>query len=172
MLRLAGILMLITGSSGIAFSIVKERREYLERCRTWRELFLFMENEIVFQKSTLPEICCRVSAHLSGNKEIFLNRIGQTLREGGGDTLGELWRREAKRIFEEEPLKKEVGKEVEELGERLCFEDSDMQRKTLADIEKYLRKHEEEQENLSKERNKLTLCAGVMGGLLLVILLI
>lgn len=171
MLRLAGCLIVIVGSSGTAYEIVKERKDYLERCRTWRELFLMIENEIAFQKASLPEICNRAGMHLSGNKRKFLECIGKMLDEGGG-TLGEIWSREAERIFEEEPLKKEVEREVEVLGSRLCFEDSDMQRKILQDIEKYLRKHEEEQESLNRERNKLTLCAGVMGGLLLAILLI
>ena len=172
MLRLAGCLIVIAGSCGLAFGIVGERREYLERCRTWRELFLLIENEIGFQKSSLPEICGRAGMHLPGNKGKFLERIGEGLAGESGSTLGEIWRREAEKIFAEEPLKKELEKEVLGLGERLCFEDSDMQRKILQDIEKYLRKHEEEQESLNRERNKLTLCAGVMGGLLLAILLI
>ena len=169
MLRLMGFLIVIAGSSGAAFAVVKERREYLKRCLSWRELFLFMENEIAFQKSSLPEICNRVGAHIGGNKRIFLKRIGEALESGDGDTFGEMWRREAMRIFAEEPLKKEVELTIEGLGERLCFEDSGMQRKTLSDIEAYLRKHEKEQEALHRERNKLTLCMGVMGGLLITI---
>lgn len=172
MLRLLGVLVIITGSCGCAFSIVKERAEYLERCRSWRELLELMENEIAFQKSSLPEICCRAGIHLSGSKKHFLDRIDQALHDGGGDTLGEIWKREARLIFQEEPLKRETEREIEELGGRLCFEDSEMQRKILRDMEKYLGKHQEEQENLNRERNKLTLCAGVMGGLLLTILLL
>lgn len=172
MLRIVGALALVMGSGGYALGVVKERIEYLERCRTWRELFSMMENEIAFQKSSLPEICGRAGVHLSGNKKRFLHRIGQAFENGGGDTLGEMWRREVKLILKEEPLKKEMEKEVEELGERLCFEDSDMQRKILRDVAEYFRKHQEEQKSLNKEKNKLTLCAGVMGGLLLTILLL
>ena len=172
MLRIVGVLALIIGSGGCALGVVKERTEYLERCRTWQELFSMMENEIAFQKSSLPEICGRVGARLSGNKKRFLHRIGQAFEDGGGDTLGEMWQREVNFILGEEPLKKEMEKEVEALGERLCFEDSDMQRKMLRDIAKHFLKHQEEQERLNKEKNKLTLCAGVMGGLLLTILLL
>ena len=172
MLRLAGCLIVVMGSSGLALRIVKERRKYLERCRMWRELFLLMENEIMFQKSSLPEICSRAGMHLSGSNRRFLEHIGEAFEGGGGETLGEIWRREAESIFEEEPLNKELETEVEMLGERLCFEDSNMQRKMLQDMERYLKKHEEEQESLNRERNKLTLCAGVMGGLLLTILLL
>lgn len=172
MLRIIGALALVIGSGGCALGVVNERIEYLERCRTWRELFSIMENEIAFQKSSLPEICGRAGMHLSGNKKRFLYRIGQAFENGGGDTLGEIWRREVKLILEEEPLKKEMEKEVEELGGRLCFEDSGMQRKILQDIAKHFRKHQEEQESLNKEKNKLTLCAGVMGGLMLTILLL
>ena len=172
MIRILGILILITGSTGCAFSIVKERGVYLERCRMWQEVFQLMENEIAFSKSSLPEICERAGTYLSGNKKLFLDRIGRALGEDNGDTLGEVWRREAKEIFQKEPLKEEIEKEVEELGERLCFEDGDMQRKMLQDAEKYIRKHQKEQEDLNRERNKLTLCAGIMGGLLLTILLL
>lgn len=172
MVRWIGIVIVMIGTNGFALSAVKERKEYLERCRAWRELLELMENEIGFQKSSLPEICCRAGMHLAGNKGIFLKRIGQTLDRGDGGTLGEIWRQEAKKIFGEEPLKKTVQDEVEALGARLCFEDGDMQRKILRDAEQYLLKHEKEQESLNRERNKLTLCAGVMGGFLLMILLL
>lgn len=171
MLRIFGIFVVIAGSSGCAYSIVRERGEYLERCRQWLELFELMENEIAFQKSSLPEICARGGSRLTGNKRLFLDRIGSAF-QGGGDTLGEVWRREARLIFAREPLNREVEKEVEELGERLCFEDGGMQRKMLSDMERYLEKHLGEQESLNREKNKLTICAGVMGGLLLTVLLI
>lgn len=172
MLRILGIFGIIAGSSGCALTIVRERAAYLERCRSWRELFELMENEIAFQKSSLPEICVRAGGHLNGDKKLFLDRIDRAFEEGGGETLGEIWRREARLIFQREPIKKEIEKEVEELGGRLCFEDSDLQRKMLQDAEKYIEKHQEEQERISREKNKLTLCAGVMGGLLLTILLL
>lgn len=172
MLRILGILVVIAGSSGCALAIVRERAAYLERCRSWRELFELMENEIAFQKSSLPEICVRAGRHLAGNKKHFLDRISRAFEEGGGETLGEIWRREVRIVFQKEPIKKEIEREVEELGGRLCFEDSDLQRKILQDAEKYIEKHQEEQERISRERNKLTLCAGVMGGLLLTILLL
>lgn len=170
MFRLFGILAVIAGSSGLALRIVGERKEYLEQCRQWREVIRLMENEIAFQKSSLPEICSRAGMHLTGDKSVFLERIGKTFNEGDGSTLGEIWRRETEKMFAKEPLKKEMEKEVEVLGEKLCFEDSDMQRKVLQDVEKSMKKHEEEQESLYRERNRLTLCAGVMGGLLLTIL--
>ena len=172
MLRILGILAIIAGSSGCAFHIVRERAAYLERCSSWRELLELMENEIAFQKSSLPEICVRAGRHLVGDKKLFLDRISRAFEEGGGDTLGEIWRREARLIFQKEPMKKEVEKEVEELGGRLCFEDSDLQRKMLQDAAKYIEKHQEEQERISREKNRLTLCVGVMGGLFLTILLL
>ena len=172
MLRILGILVIIAGSSGCALTIVRERAAYLERCRSWRELLRLMENEIAFQKSSLPEICARAGRHLTGDKKIFLDRIGRALEEDGGETLGEIWRREAGLIFQREPVKREIEEEVEELGGRLCFEDGDLMSKILKEAEGYIRKHQEEQERISREKNKLTLCAGVMGGLLLTILLL
>lgn len=169
-LKWMGVLIVITGSSGLAFRIVGERRAYLEKCLAWREVFSLIENEIAFQKSSFPEICSRAGMHISGNKRLFLERIGNALQKGEGGTLEEIWRRETEAVFAEEPLKKAVEGEIKALGGRLCFEDGGMQRKVLRDIEKYLKKHEEEQEDLNRERNRLTLCAGVMGGLLLTIL--
>lgn len=172
MLRIIGVFAVIMGSSGFALHIVGERRAYLARCRRWRELFSLMENEVGFQKSSLPEICGRAGMHLTGDKKQFLERIGQRLDRGDGGTLQEIWRREAERVFACEPLQKEVEREVAAFGGRLCFEDGGMQRKMLRDIETFIKKHEEEQERLDRERNKLTLCAGVMGGLLLTVLLL
>lgn len=131
-----------------------------------------MENEMAFRKSSLPEICGRAGTHLAGNRKLFLERVGQGLGSGDGRSFREIWRREAERIFAEEPLKKEAEGEVISLGGKLCFEDGEMQRKMLRDAEAFIRKHEEEQERLDRERNRLTLCAGVMGGLLLTVLLL
>lgn len=170
MIKGIGALIVIWGSSGLGFSIVRERRAYLAQCRAWRELLALMEHEIAFQKSSLPEICSRAGMHLKDDKKLFLERIGKTFESGEGGTFGEIWRREAEKIFSGSPLKKEVEEEIKGMGEKLCFEDAGMQRKMLQDVEKYLKKHEEEQENSDREKNKLTLCAGVMGGLLLTIL--
>ena len=172
MVRLIGGLAVILGSSGFALRVVGERRAYLARCRRWRELFALMENEVAFRKSSMPEICCRAGARLTGEKRLFLERVGQGLSSGEGGTLREVWRREAERAFLTEPLKKEAEREVLELGGRLCFEDGEMQRKMLSEAEAFLKSHEEEQERLDRERNRLTLCAGVMGGLLLTVLLL
>ncbi len=172
MLRLFGFLIIITGSCGCGFSVVKERMDYLKRCRDWQELLELMENEIAFRKSSLPEICSRAGGHLSGALGIFLARVGRAFRENQGETLGEVWREEIRKVLREDTLKKEIEDELESLGERLCFEDSEMQRKVLQDMRELLKKHCEEQEKLNREKNKLTLCAGVMGGLFLTILLL
>lgn len=172
MFRWIGIVIVMVGSNGLALNIVGERKAYLERCRAWRELFSLIENEIAFRKSSLPEICSRAGMHLSGNRRVFLERVGEALQKGEGATFGEIWRRETERVFVEEPLKREIENEVKGLGERLCFEDGDMQGEILRDMERCLKKHEGEREDLDKERNRLTLCAGVMGGLLLTILLL
>ena len=82
MFRLFGILAVIAGSSGLAFSIVGERKEYLERCRQWREVITLMEHEIAFQKSSLPEICSRVGMHLTGDKKVFWNASERPLTRG------------------------------------------------------------------------------------------
>ncbi len=172
MIRLAGFLIIMLGSCGCGFSLVRERKEYLERCRAWEELLERMEHEIAFQKSSLPEICGRLSAHLSGRQRLFLEQVGRAFAENCGDTLGEVWKRELSCVLQEEPLKKELQREMESLGEKLCCEDSDMQRKMLRDTGEFVRKHLEEQERADREKNRLTLCAGVMGGLLLTVLLL
>lgn len=170
MVKGIGVLIVIWGSSGLGFSVVRERKAYLAQCREWREILTLIENEIAFQKSSLPEICSRAGSHLAGDKKLFLEDIGRTFESGEGGTFREIWRREAEKVFSGKPLKKEVEEEIKGIGEKLCFEDAEMQRKMLRDVETYLRKHEEEQEESNKEKNKLTLCAGVMGGLLLTIL--
>ncbi len=172
MVRIIGFFIILIGSCGCGFSIVKERADYLERCRHWRELLEMMENEMAFQKSSLPEICSRVGRHLSGSRKQFLKKIEEAFAENRGETLGEVWRQEAKQAFQKEPLKKGLQEEMENLGGKLCFEDSSMQRKVLRDMQERLKKHEEEQENLNREKNKLTLCAGVLGGLLITVLLL
>lgn len=162
----------MTGSCGCGLSVVKAHADYLERCRAWQELLEMMENEITFRKSSLPELCSRLSLRLYGKRGIFLKRVGSAFQENNGETLGEVWRKEIMAVFQEETLKGELQKEVENLGEKLCYEDCEMQKKVLQEVRSMLKKHEEEQERLGRERNKLTLCAGIMGGLFIVILLL
>lgn len=169
-----GFAAIITGTMGCGVSIIKERKLDVEECKEWMHILSIVENEMAFQKSTLPEICLRISKQSTINKKKrdFLKKVYIRMQEKTGESFGAVWKDE----FIKHELGKDCKKEMEEemmcLGEKMFFEDISMQQKvlhtTMQKIDYYMKKKQKENET----ENKVVLCMSVMSGLLITILLI
>ncbi len=172
MIRFLGFSGILIGCCCCGLCIVRDRGRYVEECRQWLILLKMMENEIAFQKSPLPEICIRISGRLPEEKKNFLKRVGTEMQKNGGETLGEIWSREIRPLFRKFSLQQEIRERLTALGDSLCFEDEAMQRRVILDLEKELEEHMEKERQLNGSKNRLTLCMGVMCGILITILLL
>ena len=87
MIRILGFVAILTGTMGCGFSIIKERKADVEECKEWLYILSVVENEMAFQKSTLPEICFRISKQSTINrkKRIFLENVYNRMQEKNGE---------------------------------------------------------------------------------------
>ena len=174
MIRILGFAAILTGTMGCGFSIIKERKVDVEECKEWIYVLSVVENEMAFQKSTLPEICLRISKQSTINrtKREFLKNVYNRMQEKTGESFGVVWKEEFIRHGLGNECKKEIEEEIMCIGERMFFEDVSMQQNvlhtTMQKIEYYMQKKQKANET----ENKVVLCMSVMSGLLITILLI
>lgn len=174
MIRILGFVAILIGTMGCGLSIIKERKTDVEECKEWLYVLSVVENEMAFQKSTLPEICFRISKQSTINrkKRIFLENVYNRMQEKNGESFGTVWEEEFKLHELGKECNREIEKEIQGIGKKLFFEDVAMQRNivqtTMQKIEYYMKKKQRENET----ENKVVLCMSVMSGLLITILLI
>ena len=173
MLKLVGICIILLGCTGTGYSIVRERKQEVLNCEQWERILSIMENEIAFQKSSIHEICYRISKHTTVSKTYrqFFQKLAEEMEENKGQTLENIWKKELKQHLKSIKLPEGVKKELYELGEKLCYEDEQMQRKVIHILNDEVRKIRTNQVQEDEKRNKVTICMGIMTGLLITIIL-
>ena len=57
MFKLAGILLLMAGCAGLGFERVAEEKRRINELREMRRMIVRMQDEMLYGKRTLPEIC-------------------------------------------------------------------------------------------------------------------
>ncbi len=125
----SGIIGSHSGKQWSAFSMWGSRKEYLWRCRQWREVITLMEHEIAFQKSSLPEIAAGGDASDRRQKSVFGNASERPLTRGMAVHWGDMAAGDGM-VFSKETVKKGSEERSRRTREKkLCFEDSEMQRK-------------------------------------------
>ena len=173
MVKLAGVCIILLGCTGVGYSIVQERKQELINCAQWQRILAIMENEMAFQKASIHEICFRISRHSSvtaGNRDFFL-KIAEEMEDNKGQTLGDTWKREMQLHLKHVKLPENMKKELSFLGEKLCYEDVGMQRKVIKMLEEELEQIRTDRAQEDEKRNKVTMCMGIMTGLLITIIL-
>lgn len=174
MIRIIGFLAIMIGTTGCGVSIVAEKQRELRECKDWIYVLSVIENEMAFQKSTLPEICLRISKHttLDERKCAFFYKVYEKMNEKTGDSFGTVWRTE----FQKHHLNKlcflPIQEELTTLGEKLFFEDVSMQQNVIKEAVKKLEYYFQKKQKENEKDNKLTLCMGVMSGVLITVMLL
>lgn len=173
MLKLVGICIILLGCTGTGYSIVRERKQEIANCEQWERILSIMENEIAFQKSSIHEICYRISRHntVGRRDRQFFQVLADELEENRGQTLGNIWKCELMQYMKNIRLPEDIKNELYELGEKLCYEDEQMQRKVIHILNDEMRKVRTNQMKEDEKRNKVTICMGIMTGLLITIIL-
>jgi len=133
-----------------------------------------MENEMAFQKSTLPEICVRISKHtsLDEKKREFLHNVYEKMQEKTGESFGQTWRKELQKSELDKQCFLPIQEELRSLGEKLLFEDVSMQQNVIQETTKKLEYYFLKKQKENEKDNKVTLCMGVMSGVLITVMLL
>lgn len=172
MLKLAGIVLLMIGCIGLGTNKVAEEKRRIRELREIRRMIQRMQNEMVYGKRTLPEICLLFGQYMEEPyKEAFL-AIFQSLEENDGRALEEIWKEQMAVCMKSLPLREEEKDILRSLPEHQSILDETMQAASVGQSLDFLtgRIHQAEAEYGNKSR--VIMSISVMAGLFLAILLL
>ena len=127
MLKLAGILLLMMGCIGLGMNKVAEEKRRIRELREIRRIVQRMQNEMIYGKRTLPEICllfgqCMREPYRSAFLEIF-----KRINENDGSSLESIWKERMDVCMDTMPLKEEEKEILRSLPEQQGILDETMQ---------------------------------------------
>lgn len=172
MLKLAGIIMLMLGCTGLGINKVSEEKMRIRELREIRRMVVRIQSEMVYGKRTLPEICLLLSRSASEPYSSAFLMIFQRLEENDGSILENIWKEQLNSCMEGMPLREEEKNILINLPEHMGIMDETMQAadigQSLDMITAHIAKTETEYEN----KAKVIMSVSVMAGLFLVIWLL
>lgn len=170
-IKIAGIIMVLTGSCGLGIRLARNWREHLELLEQLRKMIFLLKGQILYANAPLEEAFERVGNKSGGSLGDLFVRVAERIEKQQGEGFFDLWKEEVHNMEPALPLSKRDRKELTAFGEHLGYLDRDMQERTMLlyleqldlDID-YLREH-------LRERSRLYTSLGVVGGLFLVIIM-
>lgn len=170
MLKLLGILCILSGSTGLGISFARELDLRIQELSQMQQLMLLLRGEIRYMHQPLPE----AFLHLSGNAPVpfreFFSHTAEDLQQRNGQTAEEIWKRNLKQYLPGLHLGRQEIKDLEKLGGMLGYLDVEMQVNALDYYLEQLKLSACHARETAKNRRKLYQYMGALGGAALVIL--
>lgn len=170
-MKIAGAMCLILGASGLGWHLASLWKRRLALLEALRQLVYFLKGEILYSHATLTEGLSQAGRKGGGAFGDLFLAAARRLELRDGTPFPQIWQEEAGKL-KNLPLAKEDWKKLEALGNSLGYLDISMQERTillyleqLDETIRFLKDH-------SRERCRLYMSLGVMGGLFLTIALL
>ena len=168
-MRLAGAVMIFTGCLGMGL-LYRERLQ--GRIRALQKLVLeLLNSEIRYGRSTLPECCLRVGEQLDDSFGRALISVWQESQEKDGISFPQLFTENMERVMREMPLTDTDRTTFLQFIPPQGFADGQMQQRAAQVCGQRLEKTKEGLERDSREKSRIAVGLGAMGGLLLILIL-
>lgn len=172
MLKLAGILLLMAGCSGLGINKVAEEKRRIRELREIRRMVLRIQNEMTYGKRALPEICllfgqCMEEPYRNAFREIF-----RRLEENGGSSLNRIWREQLEDCMRNLPLHREEKNILCRLPEYLGILDEKQQAADIGQSLDMLAAHIAQAEKEYENRARVIMSVSITAGIFIVILLL
>lgn len=171
MLRIAGCILVIIGSSGFAQSICQDGKRRLEMLKQLRSIFESMKYYIAYQKATIPETLWKLSDQRDHELSGAFREIYQRVYEQG-ESFPVMWKRQMEGVLLQTPLTKEEKKLVLDFPSCLGFMEETAQAGALDELLREINLHIEELIGELKSKNKMIMSLGVAAGVLVVLWLV
>ena len=167
----AGIIVIIS-CSGFGFVMASEiyaRIKYLEKLK---KLLIHLRSEINYAKTPLSQAFYSIADRQEGVLKEFCLDMADKLEELSGHMLGELWILSVDSKIKNVPLKLCDIDEFKMIGNRLGFQDYEMQLSAI-DIEvQYLDEKISDLKTVIEQKQKIYRALGIFSGLMITILFI
>ncbi len=166
-----GAVLVMLGSMGLAYGVCREYRERLSLLQKLRSCYEYIQYEIAYGKTPLPQIMCR----LADKKELcFCEEFAQIASElrQTGEEFEVIWKRVFEGALKGSVLKKQEREFLLRFADKQGLAKEEAQARTLdmllRELDRYIGQVQEELKN----RNKMVISMGMAGGMLLCILLL
>lgn len=172
MIKLAGVIFLVSGFTGVAFCICEEQKNRLKLLKEMKYMYQVLQNEIRYTRLPLPEIFRMTGEKLKEPYGSMLQKISSSMTWEQGDSFQDIWGREILEHLKRVPLNKEQKSLLLQFPESTGSLESEGQARVLErfveELSRWITQIEEEQKN----KNKVIMSLGIAGGIFLSILLL
>ena len=172
MLKLFGAILILLGSYGYAVALYQELKAGIWHLRYMTGILDNFLSEISYRHLSLPESCKQTAIGCAEPYKGILQRAYQTYERDRDGEFSTCFRAEIERGLRKAPLSLEEKELMAGVFEETTIYDLDMQINVISkkrnQLEKYLRKREQE----IAEKKKVYTSLGVMVGLFLILMLI
>lgn len=170
--KLCGVLLILTSSFGIGYRLSKELSKRIEELLILKKIILMLRGEIKYGNSPLGEAFETIGIRMKNPYHDFLIDTAHEMGQLEGNTFHEIWKKMKDKHLKYSSLTQKDIERLMSLGENLGYLDKEMQ---ISTIELYLEQLEQEiseaKSNL-KKNGRLYQCMGIMGGILITILIL
>lgn len=172
MVRLVGFSMIGISCSGLGLWYAWNMRQRLRHLHAMNRMIELLISLLQYGKSTLPECCCQLAQQAEEPYRQAFIQVYRELAKGRGKSFSEVYGRIMGEALRELPLKEqdrqlflqcvlEQGAGDGEAGVRLIRRQQELLRERIARLE-----------TDSREKSRMAVGLGTLGGLLLIIILL
>lgn len=172
MLKLAGILLLMMGCTGLGVRRVWEEKGRIRELRELRRIILRIQGEMAYGKRTLPEICFLLGGCMEEPYRSAFLAIYQKFEENDGTALERIWKEQMAVCMKEMPLKEEEKAILRNLPEHLGILEETMQAADIGQSLDMVTEHIRQAETEYESKSRVIMSVSIMAGLFLIILLL
>ncbi|MCR6545964.1 hypothetical protein NVS47_10640 [Dehalobacterium formicoaceticum] len=172
MIKLIGAGMVIITCGLIGTLLGKNITKHVEEIRQFQFGLQTLETEIMYTLTPLPQALKAAESQTKGTPAKFFQEVGQRLKDGQGQTVGEIWSESLKKLTPYSLLTTEELSYLEQFGQGLGSSDREDQLKRLTRIKNYLLHREKEVETERSQFQKVWQTLGWSCGLVITLIFI
>lgn len=177
MFKILGMILLMIGSTGFAWSYCNGEKERITQIKNIRQMYRSLQNEILYSGASIPDLCLSMSGKAPAPyAQAFLD-IYKEISKNNGSSFNIIWNDVMSYYIKETSLKSAALKDEEkrlllDFPECLGYPGREAQAESL---DRFIREADRISSSLEKEiadKTKVIMSFGVMGGILISLLLL
>lgn len=172
MLKIAGFILCVTGSTGYGWVQIKNWKRILYEIKIWITLFQKIKSCLLYQKETLESGCIRIGEKEdSGQGRILLN-IGRRACEERQREFSLIWQEEIGTWCKKNGIPEKTGQLLMQFPEYMKEADEQLQMELFSIYMEEMHTEEKNMEQKLREQQKPVMAVSLVVGLMLSILLV
>lgn len=172
MLKLAGILCILTGCIGWGAGKIGEERRRVRHLRELIRIMKRIQGEMIYGKHTLPEICFILAEYSDAPYRSCFMEIYEQTRRRDGSCLTEIWRRQTEVCMVDAPLTGEEKEILIGLPYNLGMLEETQQAEGIGQSMDWLERRCRQAEDEYAGKSKMIFSVSLLAGIFLTILML